>query len=79
MWVVEPRVELMWQGRGHGLGLTASYLMTQHMADLGGFTFGLKGTFGGGKGMGMKGKKDKDKGRRGGGGGGDDMQHDYDD
>lgn len=62
MWVLEPKAELMWQGDGHGLGLTASYLMTQHQADLGGFVFGLKGTFGGkggGKGMGHHGDKDR--------------------
>jgi hypothetical protein len=60
MWVVEPKAELMWQGDGHGMGLTASYLLTQHQADLGGFVFGIKGTFGGpggGKGMGDKGRK----------------------
>lgn len=73
MWVVEPKAELMWQGDGHGMGLTASYLMTQHQADLGGFVFGLKGTFGGpggGKGMGHHGDKDRkgphgDKDRKG--------------
>jgi hypothetical protein len=75
MWVVEPKAELMWQGDGHGMGLTASYLMTQHQADLGGFIFGLKGTFGGfggGKGMGHHGDMDHkghgDKDRKGGDG-----------
>jgi hypothetical protein len=65
MWVVEPRVELMWQGEGHGLGVVATYLVTQHLNDLGGFSFGLKGTWGpkgkgGGKGHGH-GDGDKDK------------------
>ncbi|MFN3430864.1 MAG: hypothetical protein ACK46X_13025 [Candidatus Sericytochromatia bacterium] len=70
MWVVEPRVELMWQGEGHGVGVVATYLVTQHLNDLGGFSFGLKGTWGG-KGHGGGGKRHGDKpGHHGGGHGG---------
>ena len=68
----------MWQGEGHGVGLVATYLVTQHLNDLGGFSFGLKGTWGPkGKGGGMgHGHGDKDKpGHHGGGHGGHGHDH----
>jgi hypothetical protein len=45
-WVVEPRVEIGMKGEHKGLSLVAAYLLTPNPQDMGGISFGLKGTFG---------------------------------
>ncbi|MBM3269805.1 MAG: hypothetical protein FJZ01_19410 [Candidatus Sericytochromatia bacterium] len=47
-WLAEPRIEIGYRGERFGAGLTASYLLTPNMADLGGFAVGARLAFGGG-------------------------------
>ncbi len=48
-WLLEPRLELGFRGEHMGGGVTASYLLTPNMADLGGLAVGARLTFGGAK------------------------------
>lgn len=45
MWVVEPRLELGWQGEHMGVGLVGAYTLNPNMNDFGGPSAGLKFTW----------------------------------
>lgn len=45
MWVVEPRVELGWQGEHMGAGIVGTYNLNPNMSEFGGPSVGLRFTF----------------------------------
>ena len=65
MWVVEPRVELGWQGERMGVGLVGTYNLNPNAPEFGGMSAGLKMTWKGHGGMGHGGMGHGGMGRGG--------------
>lgn len=63
MWVVEPRVELGWQGERMGVGLVGAYALNPNQTEFGGPSAGLRFTWKGGHG-GMRGHEGMRGGER---------------